>query len=848
MSNHSEVCKFEDDDDKFDPVKRAIGTMADDAIAEQEKTAADRSRNDLPAQEYIQNFLHSLHFPAIESRQEEIAEAHKKTFNWIFDVFGDAVRPWSNFVEWLETGQGTYWVSGKAGSGKSTLMSYICEDARTMKFLKTWAGSRVVEVLTPKFFFWSPGSPMQKTFVGLLRSLLYQIFRKYPEAIPQPARNEPLSAWTEKRLRKILENITRDISLISHLVQDANIKVVLSCRPYSIFDRAFGSGAMLKLQDLTRGDIEMVVSDRLRTHPRLQSMATQEPQNIFRDTISSLIDDIVRKSEGVFLWVDLAVKDQIRGINDEDSLVQLEERLRTLPTEIEDVYAHMLNKIDKVHRKEAAWFLQFALLEKSFNLLDFALANYAQLDYDLMSSAEFPSRKVINSCKYTSRRITTTCAGLLEVHEGTTNSDPRGVRVTFLHRTAADFLIEFEQGRDFLVENRSPNRNVFVVWAKVLVAKVRMVGFSHGTPSTISVLIATIMAATFDAEWETGVAQTAVCEYLELAMKILDQERGEPLPESHWCTRIDGWNIQYWQKTPKLEDHIFYSHSNESREEAASRLVSEQPIDYLSFAASRGLKFYVQQQMNLLPADLHSRNAEYLLCCTLGSVFWVYETRDRWAQIPRFLDLACTLLNYGANPNLPTVEGTIWGQFLALMFAEYDLGCVDRNAWRTVFKCFIEHGADTNGILSIRRSLRTLKIDKRHLHGLSKISSKLENKLGLWCDYVCRIELSVPRLAWNCLGDSTINAKNLPVCMLNGASSHLTCTEISIRTSKHAYETGEKFDTWELSQNQSDRLLGVHGESVLFFERLAESGRLEFERCVLQLYDELSTKGPGHSR
>lgn len=753
-----------------------------------------------------------------------------------------------------------------------------------MKFLKTWAGPRVVEVLTPKFFFWSPGSPMQKTFVGLLRSLLYQIFRKYPEALPQPARNEPISAWTEKRLRKILENITRDLSssyrmcffidgldefsgdqdalitMVQKLVQVANIKVVLSSRPDLIFDRAFGSGAMLKLQDLTRGDIKMFVSDKLCTYPRLQSMAAQKPQDRFWPTISSLIDGIVWKSEGVFLWVDLAVKDQIRGLNDEDSLEQLKERLRTLPTGIEDLYAHMLNKIDKVHRKEAAWFLQFALLEKSSDLLAFALANYAQLDYDLESSAEFPSRKVINYCKYTSRRITTTCAGLLEVHEGTTNSDPRGVLVTFLHRTAADFLIEFEQGRDFLVENRSPNRNVFVVWAKVLVAKVRMFGFSHGAPGTVSIFIETIMAVTSDAEWETGEAQTAVCDYLELAMKILDQERGEPLPESHWCTRIHGWtsrnSTQYWQEAQKLEDHIFYSHSNESREKAASRLVSEQPIDYLGFAASHGLKLYVQQQMNSLPADLHSRNAEYLLCCTLGSVYWVQEARDPWARTPRFLDLACTLLNYGANPNLPTVTGTIWGQFLALMFVENGfegraagmLEPVDRNAWRTVFECFIKHGADTNGILSISTQLSILEIEERHLHGLLKISSKLENKLGLWCYYVCRIELSVPILAWYCLGDSTINAKNLPVWVLNGASSHLKCTEISIRISKHAYHTKEKPDTWELSQNQSDRLLGVRGESIPFFERLDESARVEFERRVVQLYDELSTKGPGHSR
>ncbi len=50
-SNHSEVCRFEGDDDKFEPVKRAIGKLADDAIAEQKENAAARSRDDIHAQE-----------------------------------------------------------------------------------------------------------------------------------------------------------------------------------------------------------------------------------------------------------------------------------------------------------------------------------------------------------------------------------------------------------------------------------------------------------------------------------------------------------------------------------------------------------------------------------------------------------------------------------------------------------------------------------------------------------------------------------------------------------------------------------------------------------------------------
>lgn len=42
-SNHSDVCKFEADNDKYDPVKRAIGRLADDAIALKESEANSKA-------------------------------------------------------------------------------------------------------------------------------------------------------------------------------------------------------------------------------------------------------------------------------------------------------------------------------------------------------------------------------------------------------------------------------------------------------------------------------------------------------------------------------------------------------------------------------------------------------------------------------------------------------------------------------------------------------------------------------------------------------------------------------------------------------------------------------------
>jgi hypothetical protein len=87
--------------------------------------------------------LRALDFPNRTHRQQEIAEAYQRTFSWIFDdqqgdgndrvAPGRETRPWSNFIEWLHeerTPRGIYWMNGKAGSGKSTLMRFVANHVR----------------------------------------------------------------------------------------------------------------------------------------------------------------------------------------------------------------------------------------------------------------------------------------------------------------------------------------------------------------------------------------------------------------------------------------------------------------------------------------------------------------------------------------------------------------------------------------------------------------------------------------------------------------------------------------------------------------------------------------------
>lgn len=75
-----------------------------------------------------------------------------------------------------------YWITGKPGSGKSTLMKFLYQDPETLKALETWAGGN--ELLIGAYFFWEVGKiPLLRTREGLLRTLLFQILRQQPDLI-----------------------------------------------------------------------------------------------------------------------------------------------------------------------------------------------------------------------------------------------------------------------------------------------------------------------------------------------------------------------------------------------------------------------------------------------------------------------------------------------------------------------------------------------------------------------------------------------------------------------------------------------------------------------------------------
>jgi len=119
--------------------------------------------------------LNDLQFRVMDLREAEIHENHVRTFDWVYSS-SEPDDDASNLRAWLLHGNGIFWVEGKPGSGKSTLMKMIRASGKTRKLLLEWAGPN--QLHTGAYFFWLAGTMLQKSQEGLLRSLLFQLLQK----------------------------------------------------------------------------------------------------------------------------------------------------------------------------------------------------------------------------------------------------------------------------------------------------------------------------------------------------------------------------------------------------------------------------------------------------------------------------------------------------------------------------------------------------------------------------------------------------------------------------------------------------------------------------------------------
>ena len=237
------------------------------------------------------------------------------------------------------------------------------------------------DAVTCCFFFWNLGSSLQKNYVGLLRSLLFQIAEQRAEMIPimrddatcqkfRPHDPSLLYAWTEQRLEDALKRFLahkppsmrvcmfidgldefvgdedRLIEIIRLISQTSGTKVCVSSRPEQIFRQGFASSPNLRLQDLNYHDIWKAVSERLT--PALECYTSCSKRQV-----DDLVKQVISRSHGVFLWADLMTKDLKAGARNADTFAELRKRLGRTPETIDGLYEHMLNRLDKAYLQDS---------------------------------------------------------------------------------------------------------------------------------------------------------------------------------------------------------------------------------------------------------------------------------------------------------------------------------------------------------------------------------------------------------------------------------------------------------------------------------------------------------------
>lgn len=447
--------------------------------------------------------LGSLHFPTMNDRHEQINESHKRTLQWIFEEPKSKIHRWDNFSTWLKTSTPTlYWINGKAGSGKSTLMDFLCGHQITNALLRLWSNDG--PIITANFFFWLGGvHSLQRTQKGLLRSLLYQILSKnrglVPIAFPAFLDDEfPPATWHNSALETAFRNIFKQnaISVKAFLLVDGldeyqgdmqsmaqffrelstyqTLKVCVSSRPLPVFNKVFKDARTLMLEYLTFDDIQMYVGDKLGNNELLKDLCISEGDA----KVDALLLDIVTKARGVFLWVEIVVRSLIEGLTNEDQLSDLQSRVDTFPEELEDLYGHMMKKVNPIYSKQSSRLFR---IMRAFQARRYGEGHHdpmqARLTVRKLMFASRDAQMALESevgpltleeqrAQYRSLelRLKTHCSGLLEiVHKEFMGLwYPKDLpdcpqlkelesSVEYIHRTARDYLGQ-------------PN-----VWAKILV-------------------------------------------------------------------------------------------------------------------------------------------------------------------------------------------------------------------------------------------------------------------------------------------------------------------------------------------------------------------------------------------
>lgn len=297
--------------------------------------------------------MDSLDFPSLEARSQNIKDALTRTCSWILQL--PEYRQWSGSGDATEESKSRFlWMKGKPACGKSTIMKYVYDSLRTTR----------KECTVIAFFFNARGEALERSTLGLYRSLLLQLLRRMPalqsvlDDIRLPRNKADELEWQLPMLQRTLKAAVLQANdgkiifmidaldecggpdvqeMISYFHDDLADDESLSPSRFSVF---FSSRHYPHVH--VRAGVEIVLENQ-ENHTKDIWRYINAKLHLNRSKVANKFkDDILQRSAGVFLWVVLVIK----ILNDEDArgnVHRLTKRLEGLPTELEKLFEDILS-------------------------------------------------------------------------------------------------------------------------------------------------------------------------------------------------------------------------------------------------------------------------------------------------------------------------------------------------------------------------------------------------------------------------------------------------------------------------------------------------------------------------
>ncbi|EHK20567.1 uncharacterized protein TRIVIDRAFT_202804 [Trichoderma virens Gv29-8] len=496
------------------------------------------------------SLLRSLKYESMNSRRTELKPAHEATYVSIFESLdqdenstSSSAAAWRNFVQWLQSDKRVFWIQGKPGSGKSTLMKFLLQHKNTQRGVDKWN----TNTLIISHFFWKPGNILQKNLKGLLCSLTHQLLSSEHNLVDHvlsqflfAEHKETIGDWEILELKTIFHSMliqckrsifflidgldeateteTEEIfQFLDSLIDLPNAKLCISSRGEDIFLRKFSVYDGFKLHELTRDDMLQLASIGIPIpDERYQSGFLKDLRNM-----------LVEKAEGIYLWLVIALESVKRGLRNNDAQHEIRLRLSKLPSKLEELFADMWSRLgeDKdIYQKEAARYFSLLILNQSF-LDKYSQCYDSDIDWRLSSfqltlatndkmkanilnkSYQLPVSELNKNCANTTKGISIKTAGLLV----TKNTNQLGFdpvleynmkmksilepeqliqylenKIDFIHRTLFDFLKDTEVGKSILAQSQTHRLDVDL--ASIILCQLRSLQYHQELQSARRIL------------------------------------------------------------------------------------------------------------------------------------------------------------------------------------------------------------------------------------------------------------------------------------------------------------------------------------------------------------------------